>query len=255
MLRWLDKFGAYDAFDAFYEANILALFTKSCIIANNNERCVRYCNDSFCIGKTMGIGMAAKVDRRVRRTRRLLSEAFIELVKEKGYEAITVEDIVARADIGKTTFYVHFKGKRHLFEEVVEIYFKKWRHEVLVHMKDEQAYTKPDATVAAFEFAHREAAFFQLVFQDEIPIFVQRKLHNSFSELIQSLLEHLVGQLELTPTIPVEFMAEHSTGALLAVIKWWLVKGVDRYSAEEMAFMFRQLHLNGRAKAMGMVQS
>lgn len=199
--------------------------------------------------------MAAKVDRRVRRTRRLLSEAFIELVKEKGYERVTVEDIVARADIGKTTFYVHFKGKRHLFEDIVEIYFQKWRHEVLASLKDEEAHMRPDATVAAFEFAHREAAFFQLVLQAESVSFVQQRLHNSMSELIQSLLERLAGQLELTPTIPVELMAEHFTGALLAVIKWWLAKGVDRYSAEETALMFRELVLYGRARAMGIVEN
>lgn len=199
--------------------------------------------------------MAAKVDRRVRRTRRLLREAFFELVKEKGYEAITVEDIVARADIGKTTFYVHFKSKRELLEHIVDVYCKKWRDEVLASFKDEQDHMRLNATVVAFEFAHREAAFFQLVLHAESVSFVQQSLHHSLSELIQSLLEHLVGQFELTPTIPVELMAEHSTGALLAVIKWWLAKGVDRYSAEEMAFMFRELAVYGRAKAMGMVEN
>ena len=104
----------------------------------------------------------------------------------------------------------------------------------------------------AFEFAHREAAFFQLVLHAESVSFVQQRLHDSMSEFIQSLLEHLVGQLDLTPTIPVELMAEHSAGALLAVIKWWLAKGVDRYSAEEMALMFRELSMYGRVRAMGM---
>ena len=195
--------------------------------------------------------MAEKVDRRVRRTRRLLREAFFELVNEKGYEAITVEDIVARADIGKTTFYVHFKGKRELLEHIVEIYCKKWRDEVLASFKDEQAYMRLDGTVAAFEFAHREAAFFQLVLHAESVSFVQQSLHNSLSEWIQSLLEHLVRQLDVTPTIPTELMAEHSTGALLAVIKWWLAKGVAQYSAEEMALMFRELSMYGRVRAMG----
>ena len=219
-------------------------------MAANFERDVRYYNGLSCIDKPNGDGMAVKVDRRVRRTRRLLREAFFELVNEKGYEAITVEDLVAQADIGKTTFYVHFKGKRDLLEHTVEVYFKKWRDEVLTEFKDEQAHRRLDAVVAAFEFARRETAFFQLVLHDESVPFVQQRLHDSMSELVQSLLEHLVGQFELTPTIPVELMAEHSTGALLAVIKWWLTKGIDQYSAEEMALMFRELSMYGRVRAM-----
>ena len=195
--------------------------------------------------------MAVKVDRRVRRTRRLLREAFFELVREKGYETVTVEDIVTRADIGKTTFYVHFKSKRELLEHIVEIYCNKWRDEVFASFKDEQAHMRLNGTVAAFEFARREAAFFQLVLHAESVSFVQQSLHHSLSEWIQSLLEHLVRQLDLTPTIPIELMAEHSTGALLAVIKWWLAKGVDQYSAEEMALMFRELSMYGRVRAMG----
>ena len=55
---------------------------------------------------------------------------------------------MARADIGKTTFYVHFKSKRDLLEHIVEIYFKKWRDEVLASFKDEQAHRRLDAAVA-----------------------------------------------------------------------------------------------------------
>lgn len=194
--------------------------------------------------------MAVKVDRRVRRTRRLLREAFFELVNEKGYEAVTVEDLVTGADIGKTTFYVHFKSKRDLLEHIVEVYFKKWRDEVLASCKDEQADRRLDIVVTTFEFARREAVFFQLVLHGESVPFVQQRLQDSISELFQSLLEQVVGEFKLTPTIPVELMAEYSAGALLAVIKWWLAKGVDRYSAEEMALMFRELSMYGRVRAM-----
>ena len=52
-----------------------------------------------------------KVDRRVRRTRRLLRDACIALILEKGYETITVEEITERADVGRTTFYMHYRDK------------------------------------------------------------------------------------------------------------------------------------------------
>jgi AcrR family transcriptional regulator len=55
--------------------------------------------------------MAPGTDRRVRRTRALLHQALIELILEKGYGRITVQDILDRADVGRSTFYSHYRDK------------------------------------------------------------------------------------------------------------------------------------------------
>src|SRR5262245_10929922 len=46
--------------------------------------------------------------RRVQRTRRMLHEAFISLILERGYDAVTIRDVVERAGVGRSTFYTHF---------------------------------------------------------------------------------------------------------------------------------------------------
>ncbi|MQY23700.1 TetR/AcrR family transcriptional regulator [Nocardia macrotermitis] len=51
------------------------------------------------------------MDRRIRRTRDLLHRALIELMLERGYARITVQDIIDRADVGRSTFYAHFRDK------------------------------------------------------------------------------------------------------------------------------------------------
>ncbi|MGP4104592.1 TetR/AcrR family transcriptional regulator [Nonomuraea sp. KM90] len=51
-------------------------------------------------------------DRRVRRTRRLIQEALVALILDKGYDAVTVTDIIDRADVGRSTFYSHFTDKQ-----------------------------------------------------------------------------------------------------------------------------------------------
>ncbi len=56
-----------------------------------------------------------KTDRRVQRTRELLQKALIELVNERGYDALTIQDIVDRANVGRTTFYLHYSSKDDLF--------------------------------------------------------------------------------------------------------------------------------------------
>jgi AcrR family transcriptional regulator len=66
---------------------------------------------------------AAKIDRRKARTRQLLRDALMALIVEKGYEAISIQDIVDRANVARPTFYLHFKDKEELlFTSLVEIY-------------------------------------------------------------------------------------------------------------------------------------
>src|SRR5438093_4059248 len=54
------------------------------------------------------------MDRRIQRTREVLHQALISLMIEKGYEVITVQDIIDRANVGRSTFYAHYVGKQDL---------------------------------------------------------------------------------------------------------------------------------------------
>ena len=59
--------------------------------------------------------MVAKApDRRVLRTQQLLQTALISLIQEKGFEALSVQDIIDRANVGRATFYAHFDNKEDL---------------------------------------------------------------------------------------------------------------------------------------------
>nr|WP_257003346.1 helix-turn-helix domain-containing protein [Streptomyces sp. Alain-F2R5] len=57
-------------------------------------------------------------DRRIRKTRRALRDALVELVLERGFTALSVEDITQRADVARATFYSHFRDKDELFARV-----------------------------------------------------------------------------------------------------------------------------------------
>src|SRR5258708_25793967 len=73
----------------------------------------------------------AKADRRVQRTRELLQKALIDLISECDYAAITIQDIVDRANVARTTFYVHFNSKDDLFmscREAGSLHFGPPRH-------------------------------------------------------------------------------------------------------------------------------
>ena len=49
-------------------------------------------------------------DRRTNRTRKLLQEALVSLILEKGYEKVTVQNVIDRANVGRSTFYAHFQN-------------------------------------------------------------------------------------------------------------------------------------------------
>ena len=54
------------------------------------------------------------IDRRVQKTRQLLKDALVELILEEGYEAVTINEILDRANVGRSTFYIHFENKHEL---------------------------------------------------------------------------------------------------------------------------------------------
>src|SRR3954447_21575352 len=58
--------------------------------------------------------MDAAPDRRVQRTRRHLREALMALILERGWDAVSVRDVCEKADVGRSTFYVHFADKENL---------------------------------------------------------------------------------------------------------------------------------------------
>src|SRR5216683_2086669 len=58
--------------------------------------------------------MTKKADRRVQRTQGLLREALISLIQEKGFEPLSVQEIIDRANVGRATFYAHFDNKEDL---------------------------------------------------------------------------------------------------------------------------------------------
>jgi AcrR family transcriptional regulator len=58
-----------------------------------------------------------KTDRRILRTRAALRKSLMELIREKGYEALTIEEITSRANLGRATFYLHYHDKDELLLE------------------------------------------------------------------------------------------------------------------------------------------
>jgi AcrR family transcriptional regulator len=66
-----------------------------------------------------------KLDPRVKRTRALIQRAFMDLLAEKGFQSITVQDITQKAEINRATFYAHFSDKFALLETSIHQTFRQ----------------------------------------------------------------------------------------------------------------------------------
>jgi AcrR family transcriptional regulator len=66
-----------------------------------------------------------KEDPRVTRTRGLLEQAFMEVVAEKGFQSVSVQDITDRAGVNRATFYAHFADKYALLDHSIRMQFKQ----------------------------------------------------------------------------------------------------------------------------------
>src|SRR5262245_522948 len=71
----------------------------------------------MAVGRDEGTG--ARPDRRVAKSRRALKEALTDLILERGYETVTVQDVIDRADVGRSTFYAHFLDKDDLLMSIL----------------------------------------------------------------------------------------------------------------------------------------
>ena len=179
--------------------------------------------------------MKDKYDRRSQRTRHLVGEAFVQLLKEKGYSAITVSDIIERANIGRSTFYSHYRDKDDLFVAQLDRVI-----EMLSHHMPTQGDIPFFPSLGLFRHVGEEYELYKaIVWTPGIDLFVKH-LQTSLSHRIEDGLRKGDNAFD----IPLPIVANFIAGSFLTLLKWWLENKMN-YSPEEMDKIFRRLTLAG----------
>ena len=131
--------------------------------------------------------MNDKHDRRSQRTRHLLSEAFVQLMREKGYSAITVNDLIERANIGRSTFYSHYRDKDDLFVHELDRVIEALSHRI--PQEEELPYFP---SLGLFRHVGEEVELYKaLVWTPGIDLLIkhlQKSLSSRIEQGLQSLL-------------------------------------------------------------------
>jgi AcrR family transcriptional regulator len=190
-----------------------------------------------------------KTDRRVKRTQKLLHEAMHQLMAEKRYDDITVQDLIDRADVGRSTFYAHYQSK----EDLAVSTLIEMMDELMAAMEesDPQGYQVLPTRIL-FQHIEENYQIFQSMMRDRGMEFLFERGREFWAERIEERLETLLPDGH-EPAVPVPLIASSVAGTFLVLLKWWLDNKLP-YPAAEMARMTDQLILPGACRALGVTE-
>lgn len=192
--------------------------------------------------------MKQELDRRVQRTRQLLRDALMELILEKGYDAITIQDITDRANLARATFYLHYQDKEELLVKSLEAVFE----DLVSQMPPPGQWPLSDNGPIAVAFNHtaENADLYRIILSRQGRTTVPRRIRSYIAGYAEQFIEDYLAETGTTPLVPVDVLANYIAGSLLAMVAWWLESDMP-YAPEEMVQMYHRLVIFGVARIMG----
>ncbi|MGD9092477.1 MAG: TetR/AcrR family transcriptional regulator [Anaerolineales bacterium] len=195
----------------------------------------------------------ARLDPRVRRTRQLLRQALWELIAEKGYEAITIQDIADRATLNRTTFYLHYRDKADLLYQGVEEVFEELTPRDPQKIPTGEKLSLEGTRIAIthdFEHFAKNYEFYRAMLGRHGVWGFFFQLQEYIYDITAHRLEAALGELPSGP-IPTDFVLNYIAAAYIGVIRWW-IKHEMPYSPKDMARRLVWIYIYGVYKALGL---
>ena len=196
-------------------------------MSNGDDRFVRF-------GERRDMSRKAP-DRRIQRTRKLLQDALISVVVEKGYDATTVQDIIDRANVGRATFYAHFADKATLFHSRLEDLRS------FITEQQRRAPARLGFSLVILEHAGSNLPVWRAIAGRESGAFALQRIQRLIADLAEiDLTTHAFKGTAEQRELAVQYVA----GAFMAVLTWWLDRGA-RLAPVDVDAVFRRLVLRG----------
>ena len=181
-----------------------------------------------------------RMDARVRRTRDALGDALVALMQEKPFDTITVQDVLDRAKVGRSTFYTHYSDKDDLLMSDAEEFFEAMS--MMLSVRGDQS----DRVFPVREFFSHITEAKQFVealvssgkFHDNMEL-----AHGLFARGIERRLSELPRGRGISAAEWPAIAFAHA-GALLSLLTWWIDRGM-RQPPEEMDQLFHKMVWKG----------
>jgi len=196
--------------------------------------------------KTMHVE-SKKRDRQASRTRRSLNEALIALIREKRWEAITVQHVIDRANVGRSTFYAHYRDK----EDLLRSAFEEFLGAIGTNIRWENLETGRVVPVLEL-FTHLQEEFHQfyraLARSRKTDLFFKVGPGQMAKGIEQSLTVWLVDKPQ--PSVPIPVLSNYLASGILSMLKWWLDQSMP-YPPKRMDEIFHELVMPGLRLVLG----
>lgn len=194
-----------------------------------------------------------KEDLRTKRTRKMILEAFINLVEEKGYEHVTVSDIANQAMINRATFYAHFKDKQdvydYIFKEALEQFMNVLAPVQLGRTNQLQLHAIEQIITHIFEKIQENRVFFKTVLNAH----GNEQLRKQISQILRSTYANIFDQVEIREKdfiVPIDFIIEYMSSTFMSSLHWWINQEIS-FSPKQMAQLIIKLVGSNHLKVLG----
>jgi AcrR family transcriptional regulator len=173
-----------------------------------------------------------KIDRRIRRTNRLLQEALVTLTLEKGYDDVTIREITERADVGYATFFRHYPDKDALLTDVLEA----MKDEFIGMLQPLSIFTAPEETGALiFGYVQANADLCRVLLNSTETAALLRPLLQIGLQENSERMSRAAGS-----RVPPEVAITHLMTSLVMMIRWWLDNDMP-YPPDQMGRIVAEL--------------
>jgi AcrR family transcriptional regulator len=173
----------------------------------------------------------------------------LDLILEKRYSEITVEEIAVQADVGRTTFYLHYQDKDALLLDVTGAFADEVREAFLARL-EEASVRVEDVADMLFHLAEKHSDVYWAIISGRCGSQVLEQFRGIFLSLFQRIIQSQMAADETQMETPVGFVAAYLWGAMKATIIWWKEQDVP-YQAGAMVEMFNRLSTQGTREALG----
>ena len=184
-------------------------------------------------------------DRRVGKTRKALKEALTDLILETGYEDVTVQDVIDRADVGRSTFYAHFVDKDDLLMAILA--------DLEVPGPDTNSWKPEDPafgwTLELFRHFGSGRRLFKAVASSQSGALARRETTSRLEGLARAELSRLKAARRLDPS-KLETMVRFLVGTFIGFMDWWMREENEHLPPEQVDRAFRSLVLPGVANVL-----
>lgn len=179
------------------------------------------------------------MDRRQRKTREAIFQAFTTLLAQKNYNQISVQEIIDTANIGRTTFYAHFETKDYLLKDLCEELFGHIIDTAMGLPHGHYHYSCGNATDSVFlhllrHLQENDRNILELLSSQNNEIFIQYFKSNLKKLIVTQYAEK--GLLK-NSKLPKDYLVNHISSSFVEAVSWWLSRNMQE-SPEEITEYF-----------------